>query len=38
VDGTFALYDQRRLDSDAPDVNFYRAVRLDRPYTARHLL
>lgn len=33
LDGTFALYDSGRRN---PADDFYRAVRLDRPYTARH--
>lgn len=37
IDGTFALYDNARRNLKDPAVNFYRAVRLDRPYTARHL-
>lgn len=35
VGATFALYDPARFD--LLDRDFYSAVRLDRPYTARHL-
>ena len=35
IGATFALYDPAR--NDLLDKDFYGAVRLDRPYTARHL-
>src|SRR5690606_28651899 len=37
VDTTFAVYDRRRSPPLAPGMQFTRAVRSDRPFTARHL-
>jgi hypothetical protein len=38
IDTTFALYDKRRLDESVINSdNFFRAVRLDRPYVAKHI-